>query len=886
MASNVEVKITADVVDLQTKFAVARAEASQLQSTVNKLAKEIATAGSEATPQMTSALQSASAAMLKAKNEAASLNAQLKEGSATSRIATAGIATLSQGLAGLGLGALGVAAVVAAIKQLGEAVEQNAVHIAHQSEVLQLSITSYQALTQAAIDNGVATTDVDTSLMRFSRNIAEATVGTGSAVKVLNDYNISAFAQKEAILQQISAIALHATSQERDRIATALFARSGAEMIPLFKDWSMGVDNLTEKYRGMGRIMDPDVAEQARHADEQLQGAWQHLEVAAAGPVAHMTTALANLVTNITNLKQQGTISLLFKATFEPGFLEHLFDPAKQGGEGFKPKPVAPPPPPSQSDYLNILTQMNPKLVERKELEEKISTIEKEMAEHKLTDPKVIEAANHDLADFRKQLDSLNRDPGAKAAARDRLKELHEWETEAKRINTELAAEARSDDAREVESAKLKFQEKMALLDEEFKQHKITAQQKYDATVEALNEEHAAEQQALQGELNDTVKSLNDDVAARRAAGRKATEDEMAEDATRMQRIHELQNEILLGEEKLNADVAAAHRKLTDDLIADDRRRKQSWQDVISEIESAENSFISDIFAGNVSLVTSLERIGLKFVESEIENLVKLLTEHEMVNAGILASDQATTNAGLLARLFGLENINAAEVSSEATRTAAAASGNAARTAIDASGDATRTAIEHRGLIERILGIGTVTTAETTSQTVRTAATAAGTAARTATEVAGAETSAAIQASTQATEITKDAAKAAAGAYSALAGIPIIGPIIAPIAAAAAFAAVEAFGSFDKGTNFVPQDMVAKIHAGERIIPAADNSKLISAISSTHEVQASHTIHFTYAPTINAPPQMTLKDQLNTQGSDMLTWLYARVRDGSFRIQY
>jgi phage-related minor tail protein len=45
----------------------------------------------------------------------------------------------------------------------------------------------------------------------------------------------------------------------------------------------------------------------------------------------------------------------------------------------------------------------------------------------------------------------------------------------------------------------------------------------------------------------------------------------------------------------------------------------------------------------------------------------------------------------------------------------------------------------------------------------------------------------------------------------------------------------KATHSFAVGTNFIPRDMTAKVHAGERIIPAADNRELMSRLRSPND---------------------------------------------------
>jgi hypothetical protein len=80
----------------------------------------------------------------------------------------------------------------------------------------------------------------------------------------------------------------------------------------------------------------------------------------------------------------------------------------------------------------------------------------------------------------------------------------------------------------------------------------------------------------------------------------------------------------------------------------------------------------------------------------------------------------------------------------------------------------------------------------------------------------------------------QDAAKAFSGTYASVAQIPNVGWILAPAAAAAAFAAVAAYeglASLDVGAWNIPQDMTARIHKGETVMPAPFASSFREAMA-------------------------------------------------------
>jgi hypothetical protein len=69
-----------------------------------------------------------------------------------------------------------------------------------------------------------------------------------------------------------------------------------------------------------------------------------------------------------------------------------------------------------------------------------------------------------------------------------------------------------------------------------------------------------------------------------------------------------------------------------------------------------------------------------------------------------------------------------------------------------------------------------------------------------------------------------------------------VGPVLAAPIAAAAFIAVESMGSYDVGTNYVPQDGLAYLHKGETVIPASKQGAAYSGSGGGITVVVHHNV--------------------------------------------
>lgn len=328
--------------------------------------------------------------------------------------------------------------------------------------------------------------------------------------------------------------------------------------------------------------------------------------------------------------------------------------------------------------------------------------------------------------------------------------------------------------------SKLNLEAKKSILSQEEAAHVITAHQEFAMLADIARQEEALDEERLQKEL-----ALLQDEPAKYA---------------------EVYNQIRLLRAKLSADLGAYAKQETLDTQKEAKDQNAAWQGMVNQIESAESSLVSNVLSGREKVSTSvLQSIG-RMIESEIAADLKYLTNHLFVNAGILASDQKTDAGGFLSHLL-FEN----------QKTTTTAAGTATRKVLNAS-EGTSLISEIGQTLAQWLGFETTKTTTTTAQA----------ALRTASDVTEGATAASTEAAAAAEAVAAAhlagfayAGEAAAAAMASVAAIPFIGWAMAPGVGAETFALAAGFASAEGGMWDVPQTMLSVIHPQESIVPAA-----------------------------------------------------------------
>jgi hypothetical protein len=185
------VKFTADVIDLQAKSAVAKAELSGITSELNKLAKESAKGIIDEAGE--ARLRSLAEDLLKAKSAAAELSEQMRQ----SHEDAAGFGETLEEIRGkfsTAFEATGIAVVAEGIMKVGEEIEklgERAIEIRSYSEILGVTTDQFQAMQHASEEAGVSTEVLARSAERLTVLLLNAREGSAAAVEKLHALGVT-----------------------------------------------------------------------------------------------------------------------------------------------------------------------------------------------------------------------------------------------------------------------------------------------------------------------------------------------------------------------------------------------------------------------------------------------------------------------------------------------------------------------------------------------------------------------------------------------------------------------------------------------------------------------------------------------------------------------
>lgn len=172
-----------------------------------------------------------------------------------------------------------VAGAYALLRQTKETIEF-ADAIAKTADKLGVSTDALQEYRFAAERSGVAQTALDMGLQRFSRRLGEADQGMGELKDTLEQLNISTRdsngllkTSEQVMVEYADAIQAAEGDQEKLRLAFKAFDSEGAAMVNMLRNGSAGLEELRQKARDAGVVIDEELIRKA----EVMNDKWDTL---------------------------------------------------------------------------------------------------------------------------------------------------------------------------------------------------------------------------------------------------------------------------------------------------------------------------------------------------------------------------------------------------------------------------------------------------------------------------------------------------------------------------------------------------------------------------------------------------------------------------------
>ena len=132
-----------------------------------------------------------------------------------------------------------------------------------------------QELRAVAESAGVEQSVLDNSIEKLGKNLAEASIGIGTAKVALEQLNLSAdnligLGLDGAMDKIADAVNKVESPMERTALATQLFGRSGAPLLNLLREGSEGMAQMRQEARELGIVIDEALVREAEDAQTQL----------------------------------------------------------------------------------------------------------------------------------------------------------------------------------------------------------------------------------------------------------------------------------------------------------------------------------------------------------------------------------------------------------------------------------------------------------------------------------------------------------------------------------------------------------------------------------------------------------------------------------------
>jgi hypothetical protein len=165
-----------------------------------------------------------------------------------------------------------------------------------------MTTESLQELHFAATQGGASIDQMDTALSFFAKSLGEASQGSGDLYKVLKANNVSLRDQDGAMRPVIDLVRDYAnliknasSEQERARLTTLAFGRSGGDLANVFRDGAAGIDQTTDALVKMGGVIDDATLQKIASIDDRWDAFATTLDTHVKGAVLETVARLDTL---------------------------------------------------------------------------------------------------------------------------------------------------------------------------------------------------------------------------------------------------------------------------------------------------------------------------------------------------------------------------------------------------------------------------------------------------------------------------------------------------------------------------------------------------------------------------------------------------------------